>query len=339
MTPPLVSILVVSYNQEDYIGQTLDCLLTQDCPFNYEILIGEDCSTDRTRDICKEYAEKYPDKIRLFLNTQNKGLINNYFDLMEKARGRYLADCGGDDYWIAPDKLSRQVAILEQHPTVTMVGGNWQLLHQKNGLIEPNQSGKTEDWFDPSRFGKQAVIDYLNKKNFPPVVLSTACFRADLLKGSMQAHPDLFRGKDVICEDLPITLCLLIKGPFYLMKDELIVYRMLEKSVSHSDTLDGVLKGFSHQAFRQTMSLAKSLGISSNGLKPYLGNVLPDFIYYAFIKKDRVWLSQLLNDLQEYHIKLPLKQQLMVLITHGKLVNQLLVYLNQFVRNNNSISK
>ena len=72
--PPLVSILVAAYNQEAYIARTLDSLLGQDCPFDYEILVGEDCSTDATRDICREYANQHPGKIRLFLNADNKVL-------------------------------------------------------------------------------------------------------------------------------------------------------------------------------------------------------------------------------------------------------------------------
>ncbi|MDD2612459.1 MAG: glycosyltransferase, partial [Bacteroidales bacterium] len=72
-TIPTVSILVITYNQEAYIGKALDSLLMQECPFDYEILVGEDCSTDGTRNICLEYAKNNPDKIRLFLNEKNKG--------------------------------------------------------------------------------------------------------------------------------------------------------------------------------------------------------------------------------------------------------------------------
>jgi len=217
---PVASILVVTYNQEVYIGKTLDCLLMQECPFDYEILIGEDCSTDQTRNICIEYSRKHPDKIRLFLNEQNKGLINNYFDLLEHARGTYLADCGGDDCWLTTDKLKRQVELLVKHPEVGLVYGNWQKLYQKNNLLETNKTGVNDDWFNPRYYGSEAVRDYLNGRNFPKVVLSTSCFRADWLMDALQNNRDLFRGKAVVCEDLPITLCLLSKGPFYLMKAE-----------------------------------------------------------------------------------------------------------------------
>ena len=96
---PLVSVLVATYNQEKYIAQTLDCILMQQCSFEFEIIIGEDCSTDKTREICLEYQAKYPDQIVLCLNEYNKGLLDNYFDIFLKTKGKYIADCGGDDYW------------------------------------------------------------------------------------------------------------------------------------------------------------------------------------------------------------------------------------------------
>lgn len=329
---PLVSVLIAAYNQEDYIAQTLDSVLMQECPFDYEILIGEDCSDDRTRDICLEYARNHPDKIRLFLNEQNKGLINNYFDILKQARGEYLADCGGDDYWLTTDKLNRQVALLMQHPEVSLVYGNWQMLHQKSGLLETNRIGRSEDWFDPECFGMEAVKDYLNKQKVPVVVLSTACFRTDRLNEAIQSKQNLFRSENVVCEDLPITLCLLLKGPFYLMKEELMVYRVLEKSVSHSETIDDNLKGFSFKVFMQTIELTLGLGLSLNKIKPYVHRTFPNFIFFAFITNDKEWMNLVVRTVKGYGIKLNLKQLIMYICTQNKVTSWLVLHIYRLIK-------
>lgn len=324
---PLVSVLVVTYNQEAYIEQTLESLLMQDCPFPYEILIGEDCSTDGTREICQSMASNYPDKIRLFLNEKNKGFITNYFDVLEHAQGMYLADCGGDDYWIRPDKLRRQVEILENHPEYSMVFGNWQLFHQKSGTFETDQSGIREDWYFPERIGTKAAEDYLNKRNFPRMVLSTALFRTDWTRALIQEHPQLFRGKGVVCEDLPLTLGLLCKGPLYLMKEEVMVYRVLEKSVSHADTLEGNIKGFSFDVFLQTWDLARALNLQTQRLKPYLSSILPQLVHYAFIANDKQWMAMLRQECLSRNISWSFKQQVLLYCSKHSLLNTSLLWL------------
>ena len=89
----LISVVVCTYNQEDTIARTLDSILMQQCHVPYEIIIGEDCSTDQTLSVCEAYASKFPDKIRLIANKPNKGIIDNYFDCILASNGQYIADC------------------------------------------------------------------------------------------------------------------------------------------------------------------------------------------------------------------------------------------------------
>ena len=101
----MISVVVVTYNQAATIGRTLDSILMQQCHVPFEIVIGEDCSTDDTRAICQNYAEKHPDIIRLICNERNKGIVDNYYDCLLTCRGKYIADCAGDDFWIDTQKL------------------------------------------------------------------------------------------------------------------------------------------------------------------------------------------------------------------------------------------
>ena len=127
----IISVVIVTYNQEDTIRRSIDSVLMQKCHLPFEIVIGEDCSTDGTRAICEAYARQYPDIIRLFCNDHNKGLVDNYYDCLLACRGRYIADCAGDDFWIDPQKLEKEVSVMEAHSNVSMVITNWQFYNEQ----------------------------------------------------------------------------------------------------------------------------------------------------------------------------------------------------------------
>lgn len=128
----MVSICVQTFQHVNYIEDCLNGILNQKTSFNYEILLGDDGSTDGTREICKTYASKYPDIIRLFLHHRENnisiygkptGRFNFVYNL-HSARGKYIAICEGDDYWTDQDKLQRQLDFLEQNPTYNLVYHN-----------------------------------------------------------------------------------------------------------------------------------------------------------------------------------------------------------------------
>jgi glycosyltransferase involved in cell wall biosynthesis len=121
---PLVCVSVVTYNHSKYIKECIDSILMQETSFPFEILIGDDGSTDGTTEICKEYAEKHPDKIRLFIRDRKYShyIRDDGFDLILnghlqrlQSRGKYHAICEGDDFWTDPLKLQKQVDFLEQN--------------------------------------------------------------------------------------------------------------------------------------------------------------------------------------------------------------------------------
>lgn len=126
---PKVSICIVTYNHEQYIAQCLDSILMQETVLPYEIILGEDDSKDNTRSICKEYAEKYPDKIRLFLRSDKdkvtvrgkKSFHNNFIQNIKSARGEYIALCDGDDYWLVKDKLQMQYDFMQDNENCSLI--------------------------------------------------------------------------------------------------------------------------------------------------------------------------------------------------------------------------
>ncbi|NJY63959.1 glycosyltransferase [Salinimicrobium sp. CDJ15-81-2] len=173
---PLVSVMVQTYQHKDYIKDCLNAILEQQTDFPVEILLGEDGSTDGTREICIEYAKKFPEKIRLFLHQpENKvtvlGITTGNFNALYNfysARGAYVAFCEGDDLWKDPLKLQKQVDALIQKPDLaftyhsyTEVNHREELLPKELVLEQPTQDISEED---------------LKKLTFHPL-LSTMCFR------------------------------------------------------------------------------------------------------------------------------------------------------------------
>jgi hypothetical protein len=111
-----LSVAMITYNQEQFIGQALESVLAQKVNFDYEIIIGEDCSTDRTRAVILDFQRRYPERIVAVLRARNIGAIRNFAETIALCHGQYLAILEGDDYWICTNKVQRQVDFLDSHP-------------------------------------------------------------------------------------------------------------------------------------------------------------------------------------------------------------------------------
>lgn len=113
MNKVIVSVICTNYNKGNWIEDAIESFLAQKTNFAFEIILIDDMSTDSSPDIIKKYAAKYPDKIRAFYNTKNLGITKTWIKICKEARGKYIARCDGDDYWIDDKKLQKQVDALE----------------------------------------------------------------------------------------------------------------------------------------------------------------------------------------------------------------------------------
>ncbi len=111
---PLVSVCMTTYNHEKYISQAIESVLCQRTTFSFEVVIGEDCSTDNTLAICRQYEAQHPDIVRIIASESNIGMHANYRRTIEACRGKYVAMCDGDDWFSDENKLQLQVEILEK---------------------------------------------------------------------------------------------------------------------------------------------------------------------------------------------------------------------------------
>ncbi|HTG01793.1 MAG TPA: glycosyltransferase [Nitrospirota bacterium] len=131
-----VSVAIVTYNHEKYLAKALDSVLMQRTGFDFEIVVGEDHSTDKTREILVDYQQKHPQKFRIFLNETNMGMYRNGAQVLEACSGEYIAMLDGDDYWTSPDKLQKQVDFLDAHADCAICYHNARIVYE-DGSREP----------------------------------------------------------------------------------------------------------------------------------------------------------------------------------------------------------
>jgi len=141
----LVSVLIITFNHERYIGEALDSIITQRVNFDFEIVIGEDFSTDGTRYVCEKYAAEYPDLIRLLPSDKNYGAVENEVRTLRACMGKYIAMCEGDDFWIDRNKLQRQVDFLEANPDFSICLTDVQVFNELDSDFKPD--GTSPEFF------------------------------------------------------------------------------------------------------------------------------------------------------------------------------------------------
>jgi glycosyltransferase involved in cell wall biosynthesis len=205
---PVVSVIMMTYNHEPYIAQAIEGVVMQQCNVPIELLIGEDCSTDRTRDICLEYQQRYPKLIRLVTSETNVGMHKNMFRLFGRAKGRYIAMCEGDDYWTDPEKLRKQVEFLEANKHFIICFHKVRIL--KNGEL---------------------VEDYVTKAP-PPVTnireLSKGNYIhtcSSVFRNHVRQLPTWFNAKLNAC-DYPLHMILAERGKINYMPMFMAIYRV-----------------------------------------------------------------------------------------------------------------
>ena len=223
-----VSVAVITYNQEAYIAQTLDGIFAQQCNFDFEVVIGEDCSTDNTANICLSYYEKHPTKIRVLRQAENQGLAKNCYQTMGLCRGEYIARCDGDDYWCDPLKLQKQVDFLDHHPDYALVYGGKRMLKTK--------TGESLDCL-PKKCADDMFETLINRIEIP--CSSTVCLRRSMAEKIDTAE---IGAENFLLDDLPFFLALSREGKFHAMREILAVYRVSLGSIGWPEQIEKKIK-------------------------------------------------------------------------------------------------
>jgi len=215
---PLVSIVVLTYNQENYISQTIDSILSQKCDFDFELIIGEDCGTDQTRSICIQYQKDNPARIKLLLHDFNGGLIRNFSELMSLCRGKYIAHCAGDDYWCDDLKLKKQIDFFNENPDYGFVRTGFYCLYPETNILKigTTHSDAAGEVFQIAKYG-------------PVAASATICFKKELLQ---YVDFDEFINRRFSIEDYPMQAIMSKHTKFGYIPDITAVFRQTKNSGS-----------------------------------------------------------------------------------------------------------
>jgi len=228
---PIVTIAITTYNLESYIGECLESILRQDTEYPYEILIADDCSTDNTVGIIREYKEKYPDTIILLTTPTNLGSLKNSNRLFRRIKTKYFTFIDGDDYWLNEKHLQIQVDFLESHPEyVICAGNNKRLIDGHIWKDEVNEKYLNKAY---------SFSDYLNG-TMPFFHTSTIMCRNVLFVNGL---PDCFIDAEDTFENCALRgedfrrILHLEKGPLFALSKDLSVYRIHSKGIWSGKTL------------------------------------------------------------------------------------------------------
>jgi glycosyltransferase involved in cell wall biosynthesis len=218
---PVISVFMLAYNHEPYIAQAIQSILDQKTDLEYELVIGEDCSTDNTRAVINGFKEKYPEKIKVIENTTNVGMHENFLRTLFSCRGKYLCLCEGDDYWVNPDKLNLQYQFLESNPDYVLVCGNHKKFIQNSNQFDKGNPPSVKDH----------DIAFEKLIRFNCITTATIMFRNVLTREDFT--PDFF---SIISCDWYMYMKLLNHGKIRYLSDTFAVYRINEGSINGRST-------------------------------------------------------------------------------------------------------
>ncbi len=211
--PVMVSVKCLTYNHAPYIRQCIEGILMQETDFRYEIILHDDASTDGTTEILREYEQNHPDVIRVLYEEENQfALGSSMYKVDAMTRGKYWAVCEGDDYWIDPHKLQKQVDVMEAYPDCMLVCNRTLLFSIKS------QSMVGENYcYNESRFVSTKDIIYRGG-----LFISTCSllFRPEVKEN----FPDYCR--ECKAGDYPVQLMAAMKGRVYYINEPMSVYRI-----------------------------------------------------------------------------------------------------------------
>lgn len=228
---PLVSVVIATYNQVKYIEQTVMSALTQQCPFPFEVVVGDDGSNDGERELLKKLQEKYPDNLKLIFNDKNMMVTRNYVNAIHEARGKYIATLDGDDYYLAKDALVKLVDVLEKNEDISLVHGGYQAFDNKTGKVLHTFT----HWDSPMAHtsGKESVFALLLEDYSYYPLGSSSCFRRDVYLAGCEKYEELITVKDTSGEGTILNVTMGMAGRITFMPDIITAYRVLERSLCH----------------------------------------------------------------------------------------------------------
>lgn len=217
-----VSVVILTYNQKNFIGKAIESALAQETNFDFEILVGDDCSTDGAQEVIQSYQNQYPDKVKAILHSKNLGQngLFNTIETLKLATGDYIAPMDGDDYWTSPHKLQIQVDFMEAHPNFSAC------FH--NALITYEDGTPSHELNTPDQKTIITVEDLVGEDEIWFMATSAVMF-----KNGLMYYPEWFLQST--SGDIPRYVILAKQGPIGYVSGVMSVYRKNRGGASFRD--------------------------------------------------------------------------------------------------------
>ena len=216
-----LSVHILTHNSEAFISRCLNSIIEQKTNFPYEIVIGDDASTDKTVKIINSYTNIH-DKIKLKIHDSNLGVLNNFIDTLQRCNGKYIFDIAGDDWLSDPYALQTLVDELDQNPSFSFVDSGFDCFYQRSGKIKS---------FVNKSILKSTKAAYIARHKIYGTSFMGCCYR----KSSIEKYVDFdeYINQQIDFEDYPILTDLMMNSDFGLIPKLLSVYRKHRDSHSH----------------------------------------------------------------------------------------------------------
>lgn len=273
VSTPLVSVIIPTYNQEDTIRQTLDSILNQKTDYEYEIIIGEDFGSDKTREICKQYVEQY-DYVFMPDRSQNLGIVANWLDCISYARGEYLMGCAGDDYWHNENKIQLQVDYMKEHLNCGVVHTDCDVLYHNKRLVKNVLKNKS--------LPQGMVYTELFHDKFN-IVAPTTCIRKCFFDKHIPKEKYIELKFPV--EDWPTWIILSHYSEINYLPVSTITYRKGHESLSNLQSYDKVINKYTKEKIMYKFlcdMFPDTKPYDENSYDIYINNILLNLSYKKF---------------------------------------------------------
>ncbi len=313
---PLVSVAVITYQHENFISMCLEGILMQKTNFKFEIVIGEDCSIDNTRNICRKYSTMHS-LINLLPTKQNLGMVPNTIRTYQSCKGKYIAFCEGDDYWIDPDKLQKQVNFLEKNPDYGLVHSDFDKLFEKSGRIIRNFNKNNKIYKSPNI----NIFNSILTKQYK-ISTQTVLARSELIFRAINTM-DI---SDYLMTDLPTWLALTQMAKVYYIDESMGVYRKVRGSMSNDSS---TYRAFITSGLRIRLDFAERyttpIDIKTKLKKDYLKSLL----LQAFYSRNYKFRSEYYTAMQENNFKMSLLDKILFVSIENKLLHSFLLSIDK----------
>lgn len=227
---PLLSVHLITYNNEKHISVTIQSILKQKVDFEYEIVVGDDCSTDNTLEIIKDLSELNPDVFKIHKNERQLGILRNFKSTLDKCSGTYVFDIAGDDYLNNDHALQKMMNTFRAHPKIDFIDCGYDRLEDSTKKVS---SFKNKDIINA---GKETYRYQLLLGKIAPI---GHCFKKEALYNFVDF--ETYLKKEISIEDYPILVNLVMNSEFKLLNESLVTYRVHDHSYSHQKSFDEIV--------------------------------------------------------------------------------------------------